>query len=101
MCRESAMEYGAIVRYDCRLRHLRTTGQFRFLSLIETPYALWSTGNRRVVLVDVKLSSPAGVRKNRKASHRHKELNLLMAERQCEPAVIETEVMRWVPEPVT
>ena len=58
-------------------------------------------GNRRVVLVDVKLSSPAGVRKNRKASHRHKELNLLMAERQCEPAVIETEVMRWVPEPVT
>ena len=44
MCRESAMEYGAIVRYDCRLRHLRTTEQFRFLSLIETPYALWSTG---------------------------------------------------------
>ena len=55
--------------------------------------------NRRVVQVDVKMSSSGGVRKTRKTRYQRKELKFLMGERQCELAAVKMEVLRWLPAP--
>ena len=54
-------------------------------------------GKRRVVQVDVRLSSSYGVRKTRKTRYRRRDLKFLLGERRCELAAVEMEVRRWLP----